>query len=73
MKHETAEFTYKVTIQVKYIPIDPEYLDGEIREPDVTNDTVAEYLRTLLSLAGDEGYFHEHCSAEPVDIDIEVD
>lgn len=71
MKHETAEFTYKVTIKAKYIPIDPEYLDGEIREPDVTKDTVAEYLRALIS-SEDEGYFEEHCSAEPVDIKIEV-
>lgn len=72
MKTKTAEFTIKVRVNVKYCQINPEYLDGEIREPDVTKDTVADYIRALIEMAESEGYFEEFCSAEPVDIKIEV-
>lgn len=72
MKTETAEFTYKVTLKVKYCQIDPEYLAGEVLEPNVTKDTVAEYFKVLTTLAGDEGYFEEFCAAEPVDIKMEI-
>lgn len=72
MKTETAEFTYRVTLKVTYCQIDPELINGEILEPEVTKDTVAEYFKALTTLAGDEGYFEEFCAAEPVDIKMEI-
>lgn len=72
MKTETVEFTYTVTLKVKYSQIDPEYLAGEVIEPNVTKGTVAKYFKTLVSPAEEDAYFNEYCSADLINMKIKV-